>query len=204
MRDRLRTCKSTRYVTGYGVQLQSTLIFSFLPSAGAEIVCGYRVKLLVAHYIRECMSKTMRPSLTRAIREHLRGESTSQTLSIKGHTNVLFTSCYFTFYNPTADEFAHSCVFWATVFKTVRPMLSDRCLSVCLSCPVCDVRALWPNGWLNQDETWQAGRPRPWPHCVRWGSSCHSPKRAQPPPNFRPISLTAKWLHGSICHLVWS
>jgi len=24
--------------------------------------------------------------------------------------------------------------FWATVCKTVRPMLSDRCLSVCLSC----------------------------------------------------------------------
>ena len=44
-----------------------------------------------------------------------------------------------------------------------RPMLSDRCLSVC---PVCDVRALWPNGWTDQDETWLAGRPRPWPHCV--------------------------------------
>ena len=34
--------------------------------------------------------------------------------------------------------------FWATVCKTVRRMLSVRCLSVC---PVCDVRALWPNGW---------------------------------------------------------
>ena len=39
----------------------------------------------------------------------------------------------------------------ATVCKTVRRMLSDRCLSVC---PVCDVRALWPNGWTDQDETW--------------------------------------------------
>ena len=26
------------------------------------------------------------------------------------------------------------CGFWATVCKTVRPMLSVRCLSVCLSC----------------------------------------------------------------------
>jgi len=43
-------------------------------------------------------------------------------------------------------------------------MLSVRCLS----CPVCDVRALWPNGWTDQDETWHAGRPRPWQHCVRW------------------------------------
>jgi len=49
------------------------------------------------------------------------------------------------------DRFSH---FWATVCKTVRSMLSVRCpvcLSVCLS--VCTVRALWPNGWTDQDET---------------------------------------------------
>ena len=40
---------------------------------------------------------------------------------------------------------------------------------------VCDVGVSWPNGWTDQDETWHAGRPRPWPHCVRWGP------RAQPP-----------------------
>jgi len=33
-------------------------------------------------------------------------------------------------------------------------MLSDRCLSVC---PVCDVDVLWPNDWMDQDETWHAG-----------------------------------------------
>ena len=58
------------------------------------------------------------------------------------------------------------------VCKTVRPMLSDLCpvcLSVCLSCPVCNVGTLWPNSWMDQDETWRAGRPRPWPHCIRWG-----------------------------------
>jgi len=55
--------------------------------------------------------------------------------------------------------------FWATVCP----------LSVCLSVlSVCDVSALWPNGWTNQDETWHAGRPRPWP-------SSPSPKGAQPP-----------------------
>ena len=61
--------------------------------------------------------------------------------------------------------------FWATVCKTVRPMLSVCCLSVLLSLSVlsvCNVRALWPNGWTDQDETWRADRPRPWPHCVRW------------------------------------
>jgi len=36
---------------------------------------------------------------------------------------------------------------------------------------------LWPIGWMDQDETWHAGRPRPWPHCVRWRARCPSPKR---------------------------
>ena len=52
--------------------------------------------------------------------------------------------------------------FWATVCKTVRPMLSVcclSCLSVCIS--VCDVRAPWPNGCTDH-----AARPWPWPHCV--------------------------------------
>jgi len=40
-------------------------------------------------------------------------------------------------------------------------MLSDRC-PVCLVCPVmsvCDVDVLWPNGWMDEGETWQGGRP---------------------------------------------
>jgi len=74
---------------------------------------------------------------------------------------------------------------WATVCKTVHPMLSDRC-SVC---PVCDVGALRPNVWVDQDETWRAGRPRPWPHCVRWGPTSPSPKGNSPPPIFGPYLL---------------
>jgi len=35
-------------------------------------------------------------------------------------------------------------------------------------------------GWTDQDETWHAGRPRPWPHCVRWGPSSPSPKGHSP------------------------
>ena len=62
--------------------------------------------------------------------------------------------------------------------KTVRPMPSDRCLSLCPS--LCEVRALWPKGWMDQGETWHAGRPRPRTHCVRWGPSSPSPIGAQP------------------------
>jgi len=76
--------------------------------------------------------------------------------------------------------------FWATFCTMVCPMLSD-CCPVCLSvlpvlsCPVCDVGVLCPNGWTDQDETWRAGRPRRLTHCVRWGPSSPSPKGAQPP-----------------------
>jgi len=44
--------------------------------------------------------------------------------------------------------------------ETVCHMLSVRCLtvlSVCMSCPVCDVGVLWPNGWMDEDKTWQGG-----------------------------------------------
>jgi len=33
---------------------------------------------------------------------------------------------------------------------------------------------------MNQDETCRGGRPRPRPHCVRWGPSSPSPKEADP------------------------
>ena len=46
---------------------------------------------------------------------------------------------------------------------------------------VCGVGVLWSNDWMDQDETWHAGRPRPWPHYVRWGSSSPSPKGLSPP-----------------------
>ena len=69
-----------------------------------------------------------------------------------------------------------------TICKTVRPMLLVRCLFVRLSVlSVCNVGALWPNGCMDQDETWHAGRPRPSPHCVRWEPSSPSPKGAEPP-----------------------
>jgi len=59
-------------------------------------------------------------------------------------------------------------------------MLAVCCLSVLAVLSVCNVGVLWPNGWMDQDETWHAGRPRPWPYCVRWGPSCPSPKWAEP------------------------
>jgi len=59
-----------------------------------------------------------------------------------------------------------------------------RPLSVLSVCPVWNVGVLWPNGWMDQDETWHAGRPLPWPHRVRWGPSAPSPKGHSPLPQF--------------------
>ena len=36
------------------------------------------------------------------------------------------------------------------------------------------------------------------------GTQLPLPQRGTAPPNFRPIFVVAKWLHGSRCHLVWS
>jgi len=74
---------------------------------------------------------------------------------------------------------------------------------VCLLsvCPVCNVRAVRPNSWTDQDATWYRGRPWPRRHCVRWGPSSAFPKRGQSPlPTFRPMSIVAKLLDGSRWH----
>ena len=72
----------------------------------------------------------------------------------------------------------------------IRPLSVLSCLSVC------DVGVLWPNAWMDQDKTWRAGRPLPWPHCVRWRPSFLSPKGAQPSPIFGPYLLCqiAGWI----------
>jgi len=76
--------------------------------------------------------------------------------------------------------------FWATVCKTVCPMPSNRCLSVC---PVCDVGVLSPNGWMDQGQTWHGGRPRPG-HIVLDGDPAppHQ-KEYSPIPVFGPCLL---------------
>ena len=73
-----------------------------------------------------------------------------------------------------------------------------RQLSILPVSPVCDVGVLRPNSWMDQDETGHAGRPRPWPHCVRWGPSSRPPQKGgTTAPNFRPKSVLAKWLDGT-------
>jgi len=114
---------------------------------------------------------------------------------------------------PYWKLYARTDTFWATVCKTVRPILSERCPV----CPVCDVGGLRPNGWTDQDETWHTGRPRPRPHCVGWRSSSpHGKGHINPhilnlrgrrlclhPYNPRSMSTVAKRLDGSRWNLAW-
>ena len=72
--------------------------------------------------------------------------------------------------------------------------------TVVLVLSVFNVGVLWPNAWMDQDKTWHARRPRPWPHCVRWGLTSPSTKGAQPP-NFGPCLL---WSDGRPSQLLLS
>jgi len=64
----------------------------------------------------------------------------------------------------------------------------------CLSCPVCDVGVLWPNRLTDQDETigMQVGLGPG--HIALDGDPAFPPSKEHSPPNFRPISVAAKWL----------
>ena len=67
---------------------------------------------------------------------------------------VFFSTCSEAAHPPETEP---NQTFWATICKTVRPMLSDHCPVL----SVCDIAVLGPNGWMDQNETWHAGRPRP-------------------------------------------
>jgi len=66
---------------------------------------------------------------------------------------------------------AYRHLFVGPFVKRFTIMLSDNCLStlsVCLS--VCDVGVLWPNRWMDQDETWHGGIGLGPGHIVLYGA----------------------------------
>ena len=67
--------------------------------------------------------------------------------------------------------------------------------------PIVGPSLLWPNGWIHQDATWYGGRPQPRRLCVRWDPA-PLPKKGAESLNFWPMSIAAKRLHESRCHLV--
>ena len=85
--------------------------------------------------------------------------------------------------------------FWATVYKTVRPMVSDRRLSVLsVTLVYCGQTVRWIKMKLGMEVGLGPG------HIVLDGDP--APPKRSAAPNFRPMSVPAKRLDGSRCHLV--
>jgi len=85
-------------------------------------------------------------------------------------------------------------MFWADCLRNGSPYAIGP-LSVSV-CPVCNVGVLWPNGWMDQDETWHGGRLGPG-HIVLDGNPAPPPQRAQPPFQFSAhvrCGQTAGWI----------
>jgi len=87
-----------------------------------------------------------------------------------------------------------------TVCKTVRPMLSVRCLSVLSVLSVTFVHCGQTVGRIKMKLGMQVGIGPG--HCVLDGDLAPASPKGVGAPNFRPISVAAKWLDGSRCHLV--
>jgi len=86
--------------------------------------------------------------------------------------------------------------FWATICKTVLPMLSVHCPvcpSVCLS--VTFVHCGQTVGRIKMKLGVQVGLGPG--HIVLDGDPAPASSKGAQPPNFRPMSVAAKWLHGS-------
>jgi len=59
-----------------------------------------------------------------------------------------------------------------------------------------------PNGWMDHDGTWHGGGPRSRPYRAKWRPSSPPQRGPSTLPNFWPMSIVAKRLDGSRCHLV--
>jgi len=57
----------------------------------------------------------------------------------------------------------------------------------------------WPNGWMDQDDTWHRGGPWCRLHCARLRPSSLHKKGAEGAPQFWPIFIVAKRLDASRC-----
>jgi len=61
--------------------------------------------------------------------------------------------------------------------------------------PIFSPCLLWPNGWMDQDDTWHGGGPQSRPHCARWGPS-YLPQKGGRASIFDPFLLWPNcWVH---------
>ena len=93
----------------------------------------------------------------------------------------------------------------------MRPFLGDRlqkrfalCYQTIVS-PVClSVTLVYCGqtvGWIKMKLGMQVGLGAG--HIMLDGDPAPTPQKGGGPPNFWPMSVVAKWLHGLRCHMVW-
>jgi len=127
---------------------------------------------------------TIPPSYIRVRAQCGEGQTDTQTAV----TNIHFASA-------TPPVKCNKCELRVCATLIGRPFVKRFALcyrTVVLSvCPVCNIGVLSPNGWIDQEENWRAGRPWPWPHCVRRGPSS-PPPQSSTSPSFRSMSTVAK------------
>jgi len=133
------------------------------------------------------------------------GRSLLSAIALFLPVSVLLLLCIVLFYTPTVLSELRLIItdlanFWATVVKRFALCYRTVVLSVLSVLSVYNVGILWPNGRMDPNETLYGGRPRPLPHCVRWGPS--SPQKGHDPSNFWPMYVVVKGLNRSRCYLV--
>ena len=96
---------------------------------------------------------------------------------------IMFLSCLLT----VADLLARLCInFWATVYKTIRPILSDRCLSVLYVTVYCGQTA----GWIRMPVGMEVGIGPG--HIVLHGDPALPLRKGHSSPTFLPMPFVAK------------
>jgi len=81
---------------------------------------------------------------------------------------------------------------WMDVCARWEPIPSKRHISSLIfgPCP------LWPKGWMDPGTIWYGGRPRPRPHCIRWGTAASQNRYSYTTKIFIRLSVVAKRLDG--------
>jgi len=152
---------------------------SFGPVCDQDSVMEFGFNLQAVRYTHfhsfgECFSRCVFPDSMQRDRQ-----SNTSTLDCRLSAHLLFG-------RPFVKRFA---LCYRTVVLSVCPVLS------CPICHVCNVGALWPNGWMDQDETLHADRPRTG-HIVLDGNPAPPTKKGHTSPQFSAhvcCGQTAEW-----------
>jgi len=83
------------------------------------------------------------------------------------------------------------------------PLLGDRLFALCYRCVVLSVTLVYCGQTVGRIKMKLGKQVGLGPGHIVLGGDPAPPPLKRHTPNFRPISVAVKWLHGSRCHWVW-